>query len=249
MTESNYEIIIPENIEDLVIQEEFFYLLQDGKKRKIRLHDYKELYSIPRLYQSIMEQQQEQSHIVLPSLLKEYIVSSGKKMEDLTILEVGAGSGAVGKTLSDFGVKSIVGIDIVPEAKEAVDRDYPDVYSSYYIEDLNNLSPKTKEALIQQKFDCIVCGSALGFNHIPAKTWAKAFNVIAPNSWIAFNVQNERWENEGTDSFVAWHPWVSDENILNITKTHKYRHRFYLDGRPLYYVAIIGTKVGNIPNS
>lgn len=249
MTKSNYEIIIPKAINNLVIQEEFFYLRQNGKERKIKLHDYVELYGTPRLYESVMEQLQEKSHLVLPALLSECVAGANQKIEDLSVLEVGAGSGAVGKSLSDLGVKSIVGIDIVPEAKAAATRDYPGVYSNYYVEDLANLSPDTQAALIQKKFNCIICGSALGFNHIPAQTWAKAFNVIAPNSWVVFNVQKKRWEDEGNNSFEAWHPWIKDQEIINVTQMHEYQHRLYLDGRPLYYVAILGTKVGDIPES
>ncbi len=192
---------------------------------------------------------EEKSHIVLSSLLNDRVTKTGGNMEDLVVLEVGAGSGMVGKALADLGVKSIVGIDIVPEAAEAAKREYPGVYENYYIENLIDLSETTQEALTSRGFNCIVCGSALGFNHIPAQAWAKAFNAIAPNSWVAFNVQKKRWEDEGETSFLGWHPWVGEKEIFEMTETHEYQHRFYLDGRPLYYVAIIGKKLGNISQS
>ncbi|MDY7003433.1 MAG: methyltransferase domain-containing protein [Cyanobacteriota bacterium] len=248
MAELDFEIRIPETeeINNLVIQEEFFWLSQNGKERKVKLHDYRELYRIPHLYEYIMGKLQEKSHSVLSSLLINRVIQNGGNVEDLVVLEVGAGSGMVGKALADLGVKSIVGIDIVPEAAEAAKREYPGVYENYYIEDLTNLSEATRETLNTRGFNCIVCGSALGFNHIPAQAWAKAFNAIAPNSWVAFNVQKERWEDKSEASFLAWHPWVDEKKIFEIAETHEYQHRFYLDGRSLYYVAIIGKKVGNI---
>ncbi|WP_324238540.1 class I SAM-dependent methyltransferase [Okeania sp.] len=175
-------------------------------------------------------------------MLKEKVTEAGGNIEDLVVLEIGAGSGMVGKALADLGVKSIVGIDIVPEAKEVAEREYPGVYENYYIENLIDLSETTQEALANRGFNCIVCVSALGFNHIPAQAWAKAFNMIAPNSLVAFNVQKERWEDNSENSFLAWHPWVGEKNIFEITETHEYQHRIYMDGRPLYYIAIIGKK-------
>lgn len=112
-----------------------------------------------------------------------------------------------------------------------------------------DLSETTQESLSNRGFNCIVCGSALGFNHIPAQAWAKAFNTIADNGWVAFNVQKERWEDKSEASFLAWHPWVSEKNFFDIAETHEYQHRFYLDGRSLYYVAIIGQKLSNISQS
>ena len=73
--------------------------------------------------------------------------------------------------------------------------------------------------------------------------------MISPNDWVAFNVQKERWEDESSTSFVAWHPWVAQTDIFEISQTQNYRHRFYLDGRSLDYVAIIGTKQANIADS
>jgi 2-polyprenyl-3-methyl-5-hydroxy-6-metoxy-1,4-benzoquinol methylase len=164
-------------------------------------------------------------------------------------LEVGAGSGMVGKALADLGVKSITGIDILPEAAQAAKREYPGVYENYYVEDVTNLSETARDTLSSRGFNCMVCASALSFNHIPALGLASAFNLIAPNGWIAFNVQKERWEDKSETSFVASHPWVAETNIFEIAQMHDYQHRFHMDGRPLYYIAIIGTKRANIPKS
>lgn len=249
MKSLDFEIRIPEEASNLVIQEEFFWLSQNGKERKVRLHDYTEMYSIPYLYEHLMEKLQAKSHNVLSSLLIDIVTQAGGAASDLVVLEVGAGSGMVGKALADMGVKSIVGIDILPEAAIAAAREYPGVYENYYVEDMTNLSETAREALTSRGFNCIVCGSALGYNHIPAPGWATAFNAIAPNGWIAFNVQKERWEDKSEASFVEWHPWVAKKKIFEIAQTHDYQHRFYMDGRSLDYVAIIGTKRANIQES
>ena len=246
MKDVDFKVRIPEETGNLVIQEEFFWISQNGQERKVKLHDYVEMYRIPHLYEYMMEKLQAQSHNVLADLLIDQVRQTGRSVEDLVILEVGAGSGMVGKALTDRGVKSIVGVDILPEAAVAAAREYPEVYENYYVEDLSQLSSKTWEDLSNRGFNCILCGSALGFNHIPASAWSTAYNLILPNSLVAFNVQKERWEDKGKDSFLEWHPWVADNNILEIALTHKYQHRFYMDQRSLEYVAIIGEKQANI---
>ncbi|MDJ1173872.1 class I SAM-dependent DNA methyltransferase [Roseofilum capinflatum] len=246
MENVQFDIRIPQESENSVIQEEFVWLKNNGEERKIKLHDYPQIYRIPFLYEHLMEKLQAQSHTILSSLLAEQVTQAGGSVEDLVVLEVGAGSGMFGKALADLGIKSITGIDIVPEALDAVSHTYPGVYENYYIEDLSNLSETTHKALSNRGFNCIVCGSALGFNHIPASAWATAYNMVAPHSWIAFNVQKERWEDTGANSFSAWHPWVAKEAIFKMEKTHEYQHRFYLDGRSLIYVAIMGRKKSDI---
>lgn len=210
-------------------------------------NDYVEMYRTPYLYQYLYEKLQAKSHIVLADLLIDQATQMGRSVEDIVVLEVGAGSGMAGKTLTDRGVQLIVGIDIVPEAAVAAAREHPEVYKNYYVEDLSQLSSKTGEDLSSRGFNCILCGSALGYNHIPASAWSTAYNLILPNSLVAFNVQKERWQDKGKDSFAEWHPWVTDNNVIEIALTHTYQHRFYMDRRSLEYIAIIGSKQANIP--
>lgn len=251
MQKVDFEIQLPETeiVRNLPIQEEFFWLSQNRKERKLRVHDYAQIYQIPHLYEHLMEKLQAKSHIVLSSLLIDRVTQAGGDVKDLIVLEVGAGSGMVGKALADLGIKSITGIDILPEAAQAAKRQCPGVYENYYVEDLTNLSETAQESLRSRGFNCMVCASALTSNHVPPLGLASAFNLIAPNSWIAFNVKKELWEEKGEASFVAWNPWVAETDIFEIVQSHEYQHRFHMDGSPIYYIAIIGTKRANIPKS
>lgn len=251
MQKVDFEIQLPETeiVRNLTIQEEFFWLSQNGNEDKLRLHDYAQIYRIPHLYEHLMEKLQAKSHIILSSLLIDLVTKAGGDVKDLIVLEVGAGSGMLGQALADLGVKSITGIDILPEAAQAAKRECPGVYENYYVEDLTNLSETARNALSSRGFNCMVCASALTSNHIPPLALATAFNLIAPNGSIAFNVQKEHWEEKGEASFVAWHPWVAETDIFEIAQRHDYQHRFHMDGRPLYYKAMIGTKRANIHKS
>lgn len=251
MQKVDFEIQLPETeiVRNLPIQEEFFWLSQNGNEGKLRLHDYAQIYRIPHLYEYLMEKLQAKSHIVLSSLLIDKVTQAGGDVKDLIVLEVGAGSGMLGQALADLGVKSITGIDILPEAAQAAKRECLGVYENYYVEDLTNLSEKALDTLSSRGFNCMVCASALSSNHIPPLALATAFNLIAPNGSIAFNVQKEGWEEKGEASFVARNPWVAETDIFEIAQKHDYQHRFHMDGRPLYYKATIGTKRANIQKS
>ena len=243
MSQTNFEIRLPEEFGTLAINEEYFFIVQDGKDRKLRLHDYAEVYSIPGLYEYLaLEKLRYQSPGVLSSLLIEKVTQAGGKVEDLVVLEIGAGSGLFGRALANLGVKSITGVDIVPEAAVAAEREYPGIYENYYAEDLANLSKITYEVLTNRGFNCLVCCSALSSGHIPNQALTTALNTIIPNGWIAFNVAKDVWENEGEGGFVQMHPWVAQTDMLELVTTNAYQHRIYMDGRPLEYIAVIGRK-------
>ena len=250
MQKVDFDIQLPESeplteelrLRNLPIHEEYFWFSQNGTRRKLRLHDYAEVYRIHYLYESLMERLHCQSHTVLPSLLVERVIQAGGKVEDMVVLDIGAGTGMVGKTLTDLRVKSITGIDILPEAAEAAEQQNPGVYENYYVEDLTDLSETTKQKLHFRGLNCLVCCSALTPEHVPAKAFSAALQAITPNGWIAFNVPKYIWDNKGTGGLVQLHPWVAETDILDIVVTHVYQHRIYTDGRSLEYVAIIGRK-------
>ena len=242
MQKVDFEIQLPESDRDLHIHEEYFWLCQSGTKRKLRLHDYAEVYRIPYLYEHLMEKLHCKSHNLLPSLLVEQVKQSGGKIEDMVVLDIGAGSGKVGQTLAEFGVESIVGIDIEPEAAKAVEREQPGIYENYYVEDLTDLSETTRSALDSRKFNCLICCSALSGGHVPADALSTALDTIVPKGWICFNVPKFIWDNKGAGGLVELHPWVTRTDILEFLETRSYQHRIHTNAKPLVYVAIIGRK-------
>ena len=244
MQKIDFEIQLPEieSARNLAIHEEYFWFNQNGTKRKLRLHDYVEVYQIPYLYEHLMEKLDSQSHRVLTSLLVEQFTQAGGTVEDMVVLDIGAGSGLIGQTLAGLGVKSMVGIDIIPEAAEAACQQYPGVYENYYVEDLSKLTEITKQALNRRGFNSLICCSALSNGHVPADALSVVFNQIAPNGLIAFNVAEYFWKDNSKAGFRHQHSWVENQSVFEIMRMHSYRHRFYTDGRPLEYLAIVGRK-------
>lgn len=189
-----------------------------------------------------MEKLDCKSHSILGSLLVEHFTQADSKVEDMIVLDIGAGTGMVGKTLADSGVKSIVGIDIIPQAVQAAQRQYPGVYEDYYAEDLTKLTETTKQTLNSREFNCLICCSALSHGHVPADALSVVYNQIIPNGFIAFNVAQYFWEDNTENGFRQQHSWVENPDIFEIVQMYPYRHRFYTDGRPLEYLAIVGRK-------
>ena len=84
---------------------------------------------------------------VVSELLAEAVTEAGEDPAALPVLDLGAGNGMVGEALRDRGFEEIVGVDIIPEAGEAVERDRPGVYAEYHVCDMLDPPDDVREAL------------------------------------------------------------------------------------------------------
>lgn len=236
-------------IENLPINEEYFFITENGQERRLKLHNYAEVYSIPGLYNYLaLEKLQYRSPEVMATLLTENLQNNGESIKDLKLLELGAGSGLFGKAVAKMGVTSIIGIDIVPEAAEATRRDTPGVYENYFVEDLTQLSKSTSDFLKEKKFNGFVCCSALSEGHIPVKAFATGMNLIKNQGLVLFNVAKTSYECENNcPEFVNFYRQAVEKDYLKIHSTKSYLHRRFFNGKPLEYVAILAKNKTDIP--
>lgn len=244
MTETNFQIRLPDNIEHLPINQEYFFLTQNGQERRLKLHDYGDVYSIPGLYEYIARKiLKYRSPEIMSSLLVEKATATGLSIDELKILELGAGSGLFGKALAKLGVTSITGIDIVPEAAAAANREYPGVYQEYLVEDLTQLSESNKNKLKEQNLNCLVCCSALSSGHIPVEAFIAALNLIQEGGWVMFNIAKTSHDNyTNPPEFVKFYRQAIAKNTLKMHDVRFYNHRYFFNGQTLKYVAIIASK-------
>ena len=185
---------------------------------------------------------------VMATLLTENLKNNGESVEELKLLELGAGSGLFGQAVAEVGVKSIIGIDIVPEAAEATQRDTPGVYENYFVEDLTQLSKSTRDFLNEKKLNGFVCCSALSEGHIPVKAFVTGMNLIKNQGWVLFNVAKTSYECEDNcPEFVNFYREAVAKDYLKIHSTKSYLHRRFFNGKPLEYVAILAKKQTDIP--
>lgn len=247
-TPTKLEVELP-TADGAVDQDREWCLVQvDGKSRRIRFHDYGEIYSIPGLYEHIFYELLECcSPSVVTSLLSEALASEGDDASDLTVLDLGAGNGMVGELLAEMGADSIVGVDVIEEAAAAAERDRPDVYEDYLVRDFTKLSGPERRSLRSRGFNCLTTVAALGFGDIPPLAFAEAYNAVATDGWVALNIKDDFLNDRDSTGFARLLGRVLDDGILDERARRVYCHRLSMRGEPLDYVAIVGRKRADIP--
>jgi SAM-dependent methyltransferase len=220
----------------------------DGRTRDIRFHDYDEIYSIPGLYEFLFYERLECcSPAVVRGLLEEELGRAGLEPETLRVLDLGAGNGMVGEELAELGVGHITGVDLIPEAVAAAERDRPGVYSDYFVLDLTELSPADRHELSARRFNALVTVAALGFGDIPPRAFAEAFNTVADGGWIAFNIKEHFLDDGDPTGFSRLIAKLLENGLVEQRAEKVYRHRLSTNGEPLDYVALVGVKRSDVP--
>jgi predicted TPR repeat methyltransferase len=226
--------------------EEWCEIEIDGKRRRIRFHDYASIYKIPGLYERLFAEQLEcDSPRVVVDLLGEHLRAAKVKPADLTALDFGAGNGMVGERLAEISIGDIVGIDLLPEARDAAHRDRPGLYVDYHALDLTDLSSDARRDLMRHDFSVMACVAALGFGDIPPLAFAEAFNFVGSPGWVAFNIRDRFLEEEtGFGGFIAR---MLKEGVIEERARKLYTHRQSVSGESLEYVAIVAAKCDDVP--
>jgi len=227
--------------------ETYFYLQGSGKQRKIRFHDYDEIYQVPGLYEQIFYDRLKcTSPVKVASILEAAIKQSTDNFTELRVLDLGAGNGMMGEELKKHGVSRLIGVDIIPEAYEATIRDRPGLYDAYYIEDFTKLDGEVKEDIASWQCDCMVTVAALGFGDIPTMAFIEAFNIIKTEGWVAFNIKESFLDNSDETGFSKMIRELIFSEFLDVYYIERYRHRLSIEGEPLYYYAVVGRKNADV---
>jgi SAM-dependent methyltransferase len=247
-----YHIRFPAADPHQLDQDEAFFTLTDGAglERRIRFHDYDQLYELPGLYEQLFYDRLKcQSPEKVVAILRHALHSEPARFNELRVLDLGAGNGIVAEELQQHGVARIVGCDILPAARAAALRDRPGVYDEYYDLDLTHLGASDRDLLGTWNFNCLVTVAALGFGDIPVRAFWEAFNLIEDGGWVAFNIKETFLDNDDTSGFSVFIKNVILSSHLDLYHLERYRHRLSIDGRPLYYFGIAGRKNSRIPES
>jgi SAM-dependent methyltransferase len=228
--------------------EEWCEITVGGKRRRIRLHDYAEIFNVPGLYEELFSDRLAcDSPRVVRDLLREQLAEAGVDPATLTALDFGAGNGLVGEGLDELGVGSIVGVDLLEEARDAALRDRPGVYDDYLALDLTAMSASDRAALEGHGFNALSCVAALGFGDVPPVAFAEALNTVGNDGWIAFNVRDRFFEEQDPTGFGGFLRRLFSEGVLEERARVRYTHRVSVDGESLYYLAVIARKRSDVP--
>lgn len=244
LSREDLEVHLPRSGATALAQdEEFFEVEQNGQRRRIRCHDYGEIFSIPGLYELIFTEVLHcRSPQVVVSLLEETLAREGRDTADLRAVDLGAGNGMVGEELDRIGVGSVVGIDLLEQAKEAAERDRPGLYDAYHALDLTGLEAAERRQLEAHDFNCLTCVAALGFGDMPPDAFGTAHDLVSPGGWVAFNIRDRLIEDDEAGGFAGLLEEMLAGGELIEHARHRYPHRLSVGGEQLHYVAVIARK-------
>ncbi len=243
----SFEIAIPPPAESMSQDREWCVACIDGEWRKIRFHDYDEIYAVPGLYEALFyEVLRCKSPETIRELLATCLERENVDPADLRVLDLGAGNGMVGEQLADLGVRTLVGVDIIEEAKEALDRDRGSLYDSYVVADLTDPSPRAMERLKACRYNAMTCVAALGFGDIPTEAFLTAFRLVEKGGWIAFNIKQDFLQRDDDSGFSRLMRRMIEDGTLEVLERKDYRHRLATCGEPLIYTAFVARKTAEV---
>jgi predicted TPR repeat methyltransferase len=223
-------------------------LKTEDETRRLRFHDYDEIYRRPGLYEQLFYDHLKcDSPRKVVGRLAESLEDQGVDPATLRVLDIGAGNGMVGEQLAAIGVGGLLGIDIIEEAEVAAERDRPGLYDDYMVVDLTDLSPSRKRQIQGWGPNALSCVAALGFGDIPPLAFAEAFNLVGSPGWIAFNIRDRFFEVEDSTGFGGFILRMLRDGILEERARERYTHRVSVAGEPLEYFAVIAEKRDDVP--
>lgn len=244
----NLQIALPPANQSFKQDNEWCVVETDEGWQKIRFHDYSDVYSIPGLYEKLFYEVLEcNSPVQIRKLIEKTAGTHDIATEELRVLDLGAGNGMVAEELSGLPVAKAVGVDIIPEAAEAVLRDRPGIYEEYLVTDMTNLPDKHREALESYSLNCLTCVAALGFGDIPPKAFAEAYNLLEKGALVAFTIKEDFLTSSDTSGFSGLVHRMIDKGVFQLECQERYRHRLATTGEPLYYLALTGIKNRDVP--
>ena len=244
VSEEDLKVHLPRSSASALAQdEEFFDVEVDGERRRLRCHDYGEIYSVPGLYERIFAEVLScRSPEVVVELLEATMVKQQHDPKTLRAVDLGAGNVMVAEELDRIGAESIVGIDLLEEAKEAAERDRPGLYDDYHAVDLTELDPATREKLEKHGFNALTCVAALGFGDMPPDAFQTAFDLVRPGGWVAFNIRDQFVSSEDKSGFAKLLDRLYEEGELTQHARVRYQHRVSVEGEPIHYIAVVAQK-------
>ena len=243
-----FDITCPTRHDAVDQDEEWCEVGVNGDARKLRFHDYGELYSVPGLYEQLFYEELEcRSPETVCGLLLEELDKASVDPTDLRVFDVGAGNGMVGEELDRLGAGTLVGVDIIEEAAEATERDRPGLYDDYFVIDLTDIPADARKELEARRFNCLTSVAALGFGDIPPRAFAEAYNLVSDGGWLAFTIKEDFLGDEDKTGFSQLIEMMLDQGNLELRGQRRYRHRLSMMREPLHYVAMAARKRREVP--
>jgi len=247
---AQFHLRFPIDSDDLDQDQEWCEVRTEGEREwtRVRFHDYHEVYRVPGLYEALFYQCLKCcSPYRVVQLLDDVLRDDPRSVEDLRVLDLGAGNGMVGQELRNIGVQRIIGADIIPEALEATFRDRPGVYDDYVIADMTDFEEEARQRISDAEPNCLTTVAALGYGDVPAEAFIAAYNLIETPGWLAFNIKQDFLDDVEDDTgFAGLIRKLMRKRYIEVHAYRRYCHRLSIHGEPLFYVAMVARKLKSI---
>jgi len=245
-----FTLRLPRTEKTIDQDQEWFEVEYDGHHRRMRMHDYASLYRVPGLYEAVVYDRLKcASPPRIVNLLMSVLADWPTDADDLRVLDFGAGNGIVATELRRAGVREIVGLDLISEAEMAARRDHPRAYRDYVVADLTELDEGERRRLRAERLNCLVVVAALGFGDIPPDAFATAMNLIRPEGWLGITIKETFLSPDDDSGFSRLLRAMINDRIIDVQAHQRYCHRMSLDGRKLFYYAIVARKLRDVPSA
>ena len=207
-----------------------------GRTVETGLHDYAALYAVQGLYEAVYVKRLGGQ---APALLAERLAEVVADPAALTVLDVGAGTGAVGTELWRVGFRRIVGTDIEPASVSAIRRDRGEVYRDARVCDLVTPGGEDRAWLRAVAPDVVAVAGAVGFGHLPVEAFVTLTELLAPGGLLALTVAR------GYESApeLADHAALFGSPAYRVRERADGRHRRTADGGALEVTALVLERV------
>jgi hypothetical protein len=203
----------------------------DGREETMRLHEYDRVYSIPGLYDEILRRLEYASPAKVAELL---LAAPGVDPARLSVLDLAAGNGVSADPLIAAGVGTIVGMDLIPEAREAALRERPGAYVEFVAADLGE--PGLMRRLVEKHgLNALACSG--GISHIPVDAFAAGWAAFPSGAWLVATAA----EDMGDPAVEPYGTFFAAEvraGRLADLYTERFPHRRAMSGEPIEYTAL-----------
>ncbi len=220
---------------------EYVALRTDGVEEQIvHLHDYTRLYQVPGLYEHIVQDLLGcRSPQVAVHGLKRALRQLALDPADLTLLDLGAGTGLVGELARGLGVGRVIGLDALPAAREACLRDRPGTYRDYLVGDLADPRPELLTRLRDHDPAGLIAAGAFGGTHMPAAALLGALALLPEGAPVVFTI-DERWmDTDGPGGFRTPVSRLLAAGRLQRLQRSRFQHRLSTSGEPIHYELLV----------
>jgi hypothetical protein len=212
---------------------------EDGRVEELRLHEYERLYSLPGVYEQIVQERLGcTSPAKIASLLAAAVDAAGWARADVRVIDVAAGNGISGEALAAEGLTAVLGTDIVPAAREAALRDRPGLYAEYLILDLLALTAEQARRLRSLRANALTCVAPVGddASQVPVAAFLEAVGALADDAFVAYMHD----PNYGVDDPVSAELFRGRLGLeaMEVAR-ERYLHRRTVNGAPFEMVGVV----------